>query len=455
MNRGRQWLLVYLAVAGLFASLFVVHEFPPFMDYPNHLLEAKVVASPERFAPYYYVKLDPIPNLTAQVLLGLAGKIMDIRLAGRLFYVAVILCFGLGAFLFARRHLTGQYWAGLAFFVLLSNFFLWRGYMNFTLSISLVLLAVSLDSKRAGVRDLCFSCLITAVLFFTHFYAPAVFILYRICGEIVERRFRLGTALCAGIFLALAVAYFRAVPGELSWLNFESPYWKLALIKRISGMPYLALISSPVLFAGINIHNALVYLSCAGAVLLIAVKAPKIMRRGGTIAAFLLVLLVLAIVYAVAPATIGLRDVDNRIGFFFLLFALPIAAYLVLRRSRSAAVLRFFIVAMVYQSFMLTYGQFESAQERLAELNALAQEHKGPRVDEIRYNQIFRVQDLAMKSRLFAAMERVKIHTDVTQVALSEEHADSYFYLNGGFPRRLFVTSLVKASPQYRQTKTH
>jgi hypothetical protein len=56
------------------------------------------------------------------------------------------------------------------------------------------------------------------------------------------------------------------------------------------------------------------------------------------------------------------------------------------------------------------------------------------------------VQEVAQRSALHRLLERIKLHTDVTQITYIDEHADSYFYLDGGYPRKLFVYSLIRRS---------
>ncbi len=449
VTNDRQWLVVYLGIAALFASLFVIFPLPPFMDYPVHLLESQVIAHPEKFAPYYHIDYQLIPNITTQVVLGFAAKFLDVCLAGRIFYIVVLLAYALGAYLFARGFMDGRYWAGLAFFLLLSNFFFWRGYMNFVLSVSLLLLFLHLNLRRNGPLDVLLALVTVAVLFVTHFHAPAILLLYRACRDIMKRELRAGTFLGAGLFVVMLAVYHANVAGEAWGLNFEGPYWKLALLKRISGIPYLALLSNPLLFTWINFYNAVIYITTVAILVMMAIKAPTIIGNRTAGASFMLFFLCLGAAYLAAPATVG-HDIDNRIGFFLLLFAFPLAFDRVLLKPKSRPALRFFLVGMIYLSFMISFGQFHNAHDRMTELYLQARQKQGPLLEPIVIDQQFRVQEVAQKSTLFRILEKVRIHTDLTQVVLSEEHAESYFYLGGGFPRRLFITSIVKSEPRYR-----
>lgn len=448
---------LYSLISILYCSFFVIYEIPPFQDYPNHLLEAQVIAHPDKFSPHYHLNWRPVPNLTSQVFLSTLSGIVSIHTLGRWFCAITVLVFGLGAFLFTTVFLKRQYIAGLVLFLFCFHFFFWRGYMNFSLGTALLLLFLPLShetrEKFAHPWALGLDILFAVILYFTHFFPAGIFILLNLARRVFgsERSFRSAALLCLPI-LALSFFYVTRSEGQsFSW-DYGTGLWKLFSLKRLIAMPYVSTIDHPGLFLGINLYNLPLY---SGFVLITGWSLRSISRVGEKLKErdpFVLSVIFLLFVYAVLPSKLGKLEVDRRVSFFLILLCLPHLLVLFLETRPKAS--RWLFVSLLlwigFQSVLVSF-QFQSAQARLADHIARASAHSGRREDRVAIDQYFRLNHYAGQSVFHRLLAGIKLHTDVSQVTRVEEHADCYYYFGGGFPRKLFTTSVIAKAGQINE----
>ncbi len=142
----RLWMLQLLMLAGMLVPIWI-STYPPLFDYPNHLLEAQVVAhyhDPQWgyadgyvIRPGWYLR----SNALATIFLVGLGSLMPMTLAGRLLVSLYLTLFWGGMWLFLRE--TARVWP---FFlltpVLAYNFGFTSGWLNFSFGVAIGLYAV-------------------------------------------------------------------------------------------------------------------------------------------------------------------------------------------------------------------------------------------------------------------------------------------------------------------------
>lgn len=444
-----KWLLAYLFISFLFSMLFVLNKYPPFQDYPNHLLEAKVIAKPGNFAPYYEVDWKPVPNITNQIFLAALSHVLDVNIAGRLYCILYIFLFGTGAYLFSKAFLNKNYLSGLSFFLFISNFFFWRGYMNYFMGFALCLnfLAVShvIAQRRSG-SSIALDSLFAILLYFTHALTAGVFILFKLIFifRTGKRRLRYVAILLLPVAILSALYIFMSSSQAFSW-NYGTGMWKITSLKRLVAIPYISSLTDIRLFDALNAYNAVMYLWFIFSLVFFAFQFKRIDTLKCTKGSVGGVLILLLIIYLILPFKLGEIEVDSRISFFLVVLLLVFILDHFLRTYDWAArAYRVIIVFMLGLNFTISFLQFSITQQRLDNLITSFQNSTTSREDVLYVSRKIGIDSLAEKSHFFQFLERCKLHTDLTQVIFMDEHLDSYFYLDGGYPRKLFTYSIIK-----------
>jgi hypothetical protein len=167
--------IAVLTAALLLVVPFWIVQYPPLLDYPNHLARVFILThindSNYQFSQYYTASFGFYPYLTMDVLLMWLMKVVSIFTGGRIILSLCVLSVPAAAWFFVRQANRDN--TSLACWGLLSGyniFFLW-GFVNWQLSMALVLLIAGLWIRylnRATVLRWFVLLLIVTILYFTH-----------------------------------------------------------------------------------------------------------------------------------------------------------------------------------------------------------------------------------------------------------------------------------------------
>ena len=180
---GRLLALAHLVLlAAALAPLFLV-EIPALVDYPNHLARMHILAelgdSPELQA-IYAANWAVLPNLAMDAVVPWLGRVVGVTAAGKLF-IALTLVLLVAGTLALSRVLHGRLGAGsLAVYLVLYNYVLSFGFLNylFGIGLGLLLLAFWIGARnRPAWLRLALATVGAAALFFSHLGAVATYAL--------------------------------------------------------------------------------------------------------------------------------------------------------------------------------------------------------------------------------------------------------------------------------------
>jgi hypothetical protein len=170
--------LISLAItvaAGLLVLPLWIVKYPPLLDYPNHLARVFILTHINdpgyQFSQYYTVTFGPYPYLTMDVLLMALQKLFSTVTGGRIILSLCVLAVPLAAWFFVRQ--ANRENTSLACWGLLSGyniFFLW-GFVNWQLSMALVLLVAGLWIRhlaRPTIVRWSVLLVVVTLLYFTH-----------------------------------------------------------------------------------------------------------------------------------------------------------------------------------------------------------------------------------------------------------------------------------------------
>ena len=189
-------------------------RFPPLQDYPQHLLQAQLLAStwgePSEYVRNFEIRLEPT-NATFYVVTALLSKLVSIEISGKL---AISLYVALVAYLVVKLRGCasgdGPPWGALLLFPLMFNQQYFLGNMNYCYALPLVVLAL-LDYEELAAQPLtAWRCARQALwqlaLFVTHVFAFLAFFLLAVVMSISYRRHavhirRTAVAVAVGVVL--------------------------------------------------------------------------------------------------------------------------------------------------------------------------------------------------------------------------------------------------------------
>lgn len=138
-------LLILLAM--LIAPVWMA-EFPPLLDYPNHLARAFVLShlnDPQfNFQQFYRSDWGPYPYLGMDASLAVLARVFPIETAGRVFLSLCLIALPAAAWFFIRQAQPGSEFAALWALLLGYNVFFLEGFLNFDLGVALGFLALGL-----------------------------------------------------------------------------------------------------------------------------------------------------------------------------------------------------------------------------------------------------------------------------------------------------------------------
>lgn len=136
-----------ILVAMLLAPIWSA-EFPPLLDYPNHLARAFVLAhlhnSAFTFSQFYRADWGPYPYLGMDASLAVLDRIFPIEIAGRVFLSLCALALPAAAWFFLRQVKPGEDATALWTLLIAFNVFYLEGFLNFDLSLAVGFLALGL-----------------------------------------------------------------------------------------------------------------------------------------------------------------------------------------------------------------------------------------------------------------------------------------------------------------------
>ncbi len=148
-SRNTAALAVFLLAVAIFLLLPIWSvAFPPLLDYPNHLERAFVLLHLHEphfsFAQWYRADWGLYPYLGMDASLAVLGRIFPIEIAGRVFLSLCALLLPASAWFFLRQAHPGEEWSACWALLIAWNVFFLEGFLNFDISLALVLIAVGL-----------------------------------------------------------------------------------------------------------------------------------------------------------------------------------------------------------------------------------------------------------------------------------------------------------------------
>ena len=166
--------MILILAAALLTPIWMV-EFPPLLDYPNHLARSFVLAHLNdpafTFSKFYRADWGAYPYLGMDAVLALLGRLFPIETAGRIFLSLCALALPASAWFFLRQTNPGEDSTALWTLLIAWNVFFLEGFLNFDLSLAVGLLALGLWLRwlaKPGVVPWIASLAAFTVLYFTH-----------------------------------------------------------------------------------------------------------------------------------------------------------------------------------------------------------------------------------------------------------------------------------------------
>jgi hypothetical protein len=169
-----RWAGLLLLAAMLLAPIWSV-EFPPLLDYPNHLARAFVLAHLNdpgfSFSKFYEADWGAYPYLGMDASLAVLDRIFSIETAGRVFLSLCALALPAAAWFFLSQAQPEAEAAWLWSLLIAYNVFFLEGFLNFELSLAVGLLALGLWLRwlaKPGAGRWIAALVAFSALYFTH-----------------------------------------------------------------------------------------------------------------------------------------------------------------------------------------------------------------------------------------------------------------------------------------------
>lgn len=154
--------------------LFIAH--PPMQDLPDWTLQSTILnhLDDPGFAPYYSLRIAPVPNSLATLFMTGAGRFIGEGHAGQIAAFLTLMLFTFG-FVYLRRA-DGRLTPHIEIIGLLlsANVFFMMGYLNFCLGIALMFYAVGYYRRRAphfAAESAVVLGVLMVLIYFAHFLA--------------------------------------------------------------------------------------------------------------------------------------------------------------------------------------------------------------------------------------------------------------------------------------------
>lgn len=178
---GKRIAVLFLALICIWLIPVWSVDFPPLVDYPNHLARMSILSdggADPHLREYYDIRWAVLPNLAMDVAVPFMARFISVPAAGKAFITLIFLLLAGGA-MALHRVLFGQWtpWPLIAFLFLYNRPFLW-GFMNFLfgLGVALWILAAWIAScRRSRPFRMGVFVPLTLLLFFCHLFALGVY----------------------------------------------------------------------------------------------------------------------------------------------------------------------------------------------------------------------------------------------------------------------------------------
>jgi hypothetical protein len=194
---GKRLAVLFLALIGAWMIPVWSVDFPPLVDYPNHLARMAILSDggeDPHLREYYDIRWAVLPNLAMDVVVPFLARFISVPAAGKAFISLIFLVLAGGA-MALHRALFAKWapWPLIAFLFLYNRPLLW-GFMNFLFGLGVALWILA-GWIACGRRDPSFRLSVfvplTLLLFFCHLFALGVYGL-AIFGVTVYRQRREG-----------------------------------------------------------------------------------------------------------------------------------------------------------------------------------------------------------------------------------------------------------------------
>lgn len=169
-----RWIGVLILAAMLLAPVWIV-EFPPLLDYPNHLARAYVLRhlndSHFSFQRFYRSDWGAYPYLGMDASLAVLGRLFPIETAGRVYLSLCALALPAAVWFFIRQAQPESEAAALWSLLIAYNVFFLEGFLNFDLSVAMGFLSLGLWLRwlaKPGTWPWIASLAAFTALYFTH-----------------------------------------------------------------------------------------------------------------------------------------------------------------------------------------------------------------------------------------------------------------------------------------------
>ena len=169
-----RWIVVLIFAAMLVLPIWIV-EFPPLLDYPNHLARSFVLAHLNdpafTFNRFYRADWGAYPYLGMDASLAVLGRVFPIETAGRVFLSLCALVLPAAACFFLQEVNPGEDSTALWTLLVAGNVFFLQGFLNFDLSLAAGFLALRLWLRWLAKKSIArwFATIVAfTLLYFAH-----------------------------------------------------------------------------------------------------------------------------------------------------------------------------------------------------------------------------------------------------------------------------------------------
>src|SRR5260221_4584606 len=186
--------MILILAAALLTPIWMV-EFPPLLDYPNHLARSFVLAHLNdpafTFSKFYRADWGAYPYLGMDAVLAVLGRFFPIETAGRIFLSLCGLALPAAASFFLWQVNPGEDSTALWTLLIAWDVFFLEGFLNFDLSLAVGLLALGLWLRwlaKPGVVPWIAALAAFTVLYFTHLLGFGIAGLVVVAYLVFDRR---------------------------------------------------------------------------------------------------------------------------------------------------------------------------------------------------------------------------------------------------------------------------